>query len=72
MKKYYITRTDLKTGKVTYRKNKTIDGWASEAFKPYCWRFSKQGAQGIVKRLTEHQHPSQRDRITYGIEPVED
>lgn len=72
MKKYYITRTDLVTGKVTYKKNKTVDGWAGEGFKPYCWRFSKQGAQKIVKRLNEHRRPGWLERVEYGIEPVED
>lgn len=74
MEKYYITRTDLITGAVSYKKNKTVDGWAGEGFKPYCWRFSKQGARSIVARLTSAQQrsPYMKERYLYGIELVKE
>lgn len=48
--KYYIVREDP-AGCKFYKKNKTVDGWSGEPFRPYCWRFSKQGAKKICDRL---------------------
>ena len=48
--KYYIKKTNIKTGVVYYKKNKTVDGWITD--KKECWQFSKQGAQRIIERLS--------------------
>lgn len=47
--KYYVIKT-TKYG-VEYKKYKCIDGWTKD--KSSCWKFSKQGADGIAKRLNE-------------------
>lgn len=45
--KYYVIRT-TKYG-IQYKRYKCIDGWAKD--KSICWKFSKQGAERIAKRL---------------------
>jgi hypothetical protein len=59
--KYYIVREDY-NGTKWYKKNKTVDGWTSENYKPYCWRFSKQGAKKICDRMNEGQTTIQNVR----------
>lgn len=64
--KYYIVREDQNSNKF-YKKNKTVDGWSGEPFRPYCWRFSKQGAKKICDRLN-----SINNGYKYYYIPVED
>ena len=45
MKYYIVQETDH--GYKFYKKYKTTEGWCGENYKPYCWRFSKQGAKKI-------------------------
>lgn len=45
--KYYIVK-ETKFGK-EYKRYKCIDGFSSN--KDLCWKFSKQGALGIIERL---------------------
>ncbi len=66
--KYYIVK-ETKYGK-EYKKYKCIDGFCKD--KELCWKFSKQGALGIIGRL-EKQYA-----VNYGkgllklyIEPAE-
>lgn len=67
--KYYVKLTNTKTGKVLYKWCKTLDTWSP--VKDYCWRFSKQGAQRIVKRLQSIAEHSGLDHLHYSIEEVE-
>ena len=51
--KYYIRMTvndhNHCTSETRYKRYKCIDGWNLDKSK--CWKFSKQGARGIIKRL---------------------
>ena len=67
--KYYVTRTNKKTGVKHYMKTKTVAGWSTD--KAACWQFSKQGAKGIAKRYSEYTHPVYTG-YEYGIEAVEE
>ena len=53
--KYYIRRIrhDRNTGKdlVAYKRYKCIDGFCPD--KSVCWKFSKQGARGIIESLNK-------------------
>lgn len=49
MKKYYVIKT-TKRG-IEYKKYKCIEGWSKTS--DGCWRFSKAGADKIVKRLNK-------------------
>lgn len=49
--KYYVYRISNYTGRKEYKKTKTLDIYVSEALKETCWKFTKRGAQGIVKKL---------------------
>ena len=51
--KYFIGRKSKITGRVEYKKDKRGDLWAGEGFLPYCWRFSKKGAQAIIARADD-------------------
>ena len=48
-KHYFIRRTSLRTGRVDYKKNKTVDGWVN--VKAMCWQFSRSSAKRIVDDL---------------------
>lgn len=75
---YFIKRTNQQ-GKVSYKKNKCVDGWSTN--KTYCWRFSKQGARQIIKRLEECEARKKPfmfngielmpDKFTYALEEAE-
>lgn len=65
--KYYVIRTNKKTGEKHYMKTKCVGGWITN--KENCWQFSKQGARGIVKRYSEYTHPVYTG-YEYGIEAV--
>jgi hypothetical protein len=56
---------DNTTGSVAYKCNKTTDGWSAD--KSACWGFTKQGAKGIIRRLTER---DKLNRYAYSLEPV--
>ena len=47
--KYYIRKTNKQTGRVEYKQYKCSDGFNPN--KALCWKFSKQGALGIIERL---------------------
>lgn len=51
--KYYIrmTKNDHNhcTSETLYKRYKRIDGW--DHYKSKCWKFSKQGARGIIKQF---------------------
>ena len=53
--KYYIRRIrhDKSTGKdlVAYKRYKCVDGFCPD--KSVCWKFSKQGARGIIESLNK-------------------
>ena len=49
MKKFYIRKTNLRTGKVEYKQYKCSDGFNQN--RVICWQFSKQGAEKIIERL---------------------
>ena len=64
--KYFIVEEDYQ-GRKWYKKNKTVFGWVSENFKPYCWRFSRQGAKKICDRLNETQKGAKNPSKFYFI-----
>ena len=49
MKKYLIKMTNTQFNTVKYKRYKCIDGWSTDS--SVCWKFSKQGATNIIKRL---------------------
>ena len=49
MKKYYIRKTNTRTGNIEYKRYKCCDGFSLD--KALCWKFSKQGALKIIERL---------------------
>lgn len=49
MKKYYIRKTNLRTGRVEYKQFKCSDGFNPN--RDLCWQFTKQGAMKIIERL---------------------
>ena len=54
--KYYIRRTiyvDNHPAHVAYKHYKCADGFVREEYKSSCWKFSKQGARGIINALNE-------------------
>ena len=51
-KHYFIRRTCLRTGRVDYKKNKTVDGWSN--YKAQCWQFSRSGATRIMNELQQY------------------
>lgn len=70
--KYFVGRKSKYTGKVEFKKCKTLDNWCSllyvVQFPDRVWQFSRQGAKGIVKRYTELRWLG----YEYFIVPVED
>lgn len=68
--KYYIVE-ETYNGQKFYKQNKTVEGWCSENFKPYCWRFSRQGAKKICDRYNEGQKKALKPSRFYYI-PVEE
>lgn len=66
MPKYYVRKTDTKTGTDMYKKCKTLDGFVRD--KSLCWQYSKQGAFKIVERYKQENR--NRDRFVYDIEEV--
>ena len=70
-KKYYIMKIDKLTDKVWYKKSKCVDGWCRDKSK--CWQFSKQGAEGIVWRLTREYRVNGRENkwVWFTFEEVE-
>lgn len=66
--KYYVVRVNKKTGEKHYMRTKTVGGWS--VTKTNCWQFSKQGANGIVRRYSGYTHPVYTG-YEYGIEAVE-
>lgn len=67
MPKYYVRKTDTKTGTVMYKKCKTLDGFVRA--KSLCWQYTKQGALKIVERYKQENR--NRDRFVYDIEEVQ-
>ena len=65
MKYYIVQETDH--GYKFYKKYKTTEGWCGENFKPFCWRFSKQGAKKICDRLNELEKNDPRPSKFYFI-----
>ena len=51
--RYYVYRVSKRTERKDYKRYKTLDTWVGEGLKDQCWKFSKQGATGIVKVYTE-------------------
>lgn len=49
MNKYYIRKTNKRTGNIEYKRYKCSDGFSPN--KDLCWKFSKQGALKIIERL---------------------
>lgn len=50
--KYYIVMVNKQFNMKEYKKYKCVDGWTRN--KEVCWKFSKQGATNIIKRLTDN------------------
>ncbi len=48
-RKFYIRKTNLRTGKIEYKQYKCSDGFNPN--RDLCWQFSKQGAEKIIERL---------------------
>lgn len=66
--KFYVTRTNKRTGQVFYKRYKCADGFTAARYKEVCWKFSKRGAQKIAAFLNERNAwPSLYE---YGIEAV--
>lgn len=65
--KYYVRKTDTKTGTVMYKRCKTLDGFVRD--KSLCWQYTKQGALKIVERYKQENR--NRDRFVYDIEEVQ-
>ena len=67
-KKYYVTRTNKRSGDVMYKRFKCSDGFTSTQNKNACWQFTKRGAKNIAAFLNER--CSNNGRFEYGIEAV--
>lgn len=67
-KKYYVYRINKKTGRKEYKLHKTLDNWVGELARAICWRFSKQGALGLIKWRRES---GIGEYYEFGIEEVE-
>ena len=69
MSKYYIKMTNKHTNIVKYKRYKCIDGFSTN--KEECWKFSKQGALGIIERLKKEYYRN-LDKLEFELEPVEE
>ena len=63
--KYYVVRVSTRTGKTEYKRTKCSDQWTGASYKNNCWKFSYQGARGIVDRETKFRGWG----YTYHMEP---
>lgn len=73
--KYYVRKTDMKTGEVMYKKCMTLDGFVRD--KSLCWQYTKQGALMIVERYKQQNRymPNRsvyKNRFVYDIEEVQE
>lgn len=66
MAKFYVYRTINHNGRKEYKRTKCTDHWTGN--KSNCWKFSEQGAKGIVKTYNDN---CRSGYYTYGMEPVE-
>ena len=66
---YYIKMTDKRDNFVLYKRYKCIEGWTKD--KSICWKFSKQGAKGIIKTLMARDANWGRDWREYELEEAE-
>jgi hypothetical protein len=65
-KKYFVYRISKITGRKEWKSRKNLDYWVGEKLKPYCWQYTKQGANGIIKWQTERHGWN----FEYGMEEV--
>ena len=65
--KYYIRKTNTRTGAIEYKRYKCTDGFCRD--KRLCWQFSRQGALKILDRLN-HEYFWSRDHIEFSLEEV--
>lgn len=65
MKKYYIRKTNKRTGNIEYKQYKCCDGFSPD--KALCWKFSKQGALKIIERL-KIEYRSNIQNIEFSLE----
>lgn len=63
--KYYIRKTNKKTGKVEYKRYKCSDGFSEN--KDLCWKFSKQGALKIIEVL-KNEYRRNIDNLVFELE----
>lgn len=72
--KYYIRRTvydGYHPPLVAYKRCKCVDGFSPD--KSVCWRFSKQGASGIIKALNEEfKRYVDEGRMSFDMIPAEE
>ena len=73
--KYYVrmikTFSNPLECRTYYKRCKCIDEWSFD--RSICWKFSKQGARGIIKRLEqEHQLSVTSGRLKFDMIPAEE
>ena len=57
--KYYIKKINTKTGEVYYKARKKGYGWYGKSDKDIAWKFSKAGAEKIIRKYEmERDHDS--------------
>lgn len=66
MKKVYIYRVINHNGKKEYKRTKCLNSWCAD--KEQCWKFSIQGAKGIIETMEKH---NRQNYYTYGTEVID-
>ena len=66
MKKVYIYRVINHNGKKEYKRTKSLNSWCAD--KEQCWKFSIEGAKGIIETLEKH---NRQNYYTYGTEVID-
>lgn len=64
MKKFYIRKTNLRTGRIEYKQYKCSDGFSQN--RDTCWKFSRQGAEKIIERL-KHEYRANIVNLTFDM-----
>lgn len=67
MEKFYIRKTNLRTGRIEYKQYKCSDGFNQN--RDICWQFSKQGAEKIVVRL-KHEYRANTKNLVFDLVEV--